>query len=150
MNYVYPKSEFLNGVYTPFKIEDTKIEKLKQSLEKIIKKEKQVIFQTESLYRDGVKVETLSNDKTQELYYKKITRAKYNKSTKNLHIIYDIEQIEPHNFPNLNKYHHIETKEIHQYGDVLLIKNNTHWTICIKYDSKESVEKIYEQVMNII
>lgn len=147
MNYVYPKSEFSNGVYTTYKIENDKIEKLKQSLQKITGQSEQIIFQTEHIYRDLIKVESTCNDKQKELYIKRQTNSKYNHSTKNLHVVYNIEHLEDYNFPNLNSYHHIEKKEIHKYGDVMLILNNTYWTICIKYESKESVEKIFEQVI---
>lgn len=147
MNYVYPKSEFLNGVYTTYNIKDSSIEKLKQKLQKITGKSEQIIFQTEYIYRDLVKVESSFENKQKELYVKKQTNSKYNPSTKNLHIIYNIQELENYNFPNLNSYHHVEKKEIHKYGDVLLIKNNKYWTICINYELKESVEKLFEQVM---
>ena len=150
MNYVYPKSEFSNGVYATLSIENDKINQLKREIQKITGKSEKIINQTEYIYRDIVIVEVKSDNVVNEVYCKRSTGAKYNKTTKNLHIIYNIEQIEPHNFPNLNKYHHIEIKEIHQYGDVMLIKNNTHWTVCIKYESKESVEKLYEQIMKLI
>lgn len=151
MNYVYPKSEFLNGVYTTHKIQNEKIEKLKQNLQKITGQSPQIISQTEYIYRDLVKVESICADNQKELYLKRQTNSKYNSSTKNLHIVYNMEHIEDYNFPNLNSYHHTEKKEIHKYGDVLLIKNNNaHWTICIKYESKESVEKLFEQVLKII
>jgi hypothetical protein len=151
MNYVFPKSEYANGKYTPFKIEETKIEQIKKQLEQITKKPVQFVLQTEHFYRDLVKVEeNLENYKQKELYFKKMTIAKYNQTTKNLHITYTTEPIEEFNFPKLNNYHHVETKEIYRYGDVMLIKNNIQWTICIKYESKESVEKLYEQVLKII
>lgn len=152
MSYVYPKSEFSNGVYKTHKIENNKIEKLKQSLQKITGQSPQIISQIEHIYRDLIKVESIceGDDKQKELYLKRQINSKYNSITKNLHIFYNVEYIEDYNFPILNLYHNTEKKEIHKYGDVLLIKNNSNWTICIKYESKESVEKLFDQVIKLI
>lgn len=146
INYVYPKSEFVNGVYIPFNIEEEKIEKIKLNLEQITKLQPDFILQTEYFYRDTVFI----TENKKEFYCKKQTTSHYNKKSKNLHIVYTTEFIEAHNFPILNCYHHVENKEIYKYGNVLLIKNNNNWTICVEYKSKESIEKVLEQILKII
>jgi hypothetical protein len=150
MNYVYPKSEFSDGIYTTYKIPNNKIDELKLSLEKLTGQTLQTIVQTEYFYRDLVKVYSVCDNKIKELYVKKQTKATYNSKTKNLHIIYAVDPIEEYNFPNLKEYHHIETKEIYKYGNVLLVKNNTNWTICLKYDNKQQIEKLLEGIIKLI
>lgn len=150
MNYLYPKSNFSNGVYTTYKINESKIENIKNNLKKITNQEANVVQQIEYIYRDLVHVEIGCGTQEKNLYCKRTLFVKYNNDSKNLHIIYNLKPISEFNFPNLNKYHHIDKKEIHQYGDIMLIKYDTYWTICIKYDTKESIQKIYDQVVKLI
>lgn len=145
MNYIYPKSTHTGCTYTPHKIEESKIEKLKQKLKLISKCDEQIILQTEYFYRDLVKIEIDNN----EIFVKKKTFAKFDQS-QHLHVIHNIIPIEKHNFPNLNSYHNIDHKEIHKFGNILLIKTNSFWTICVQCNNKKDAMFLLEQIEKVI
>jgi len=151
MNYIYPKSEFTNGVYIPHKISHEKIENVKNLLKKITNQNPQIIFQTEYIYRDQAFITIITNNITTEMYCKKRINAEFNNITKNLHITYELTPIEKYNFPVLNTYHHVDNKEIHKYKNILLIKiDDTNWNICIEYQKKQSIDQLLEKITKII
>lgn len=145
MNYLYPKTIKTDNIYTPHVIDDNLIENIKVKIEEITGCDFQVTHQTEYFYRDLVKVELNRN----ELFLKKKINARYNEKKQHLYISYDVESINSNQFPNLNSYHHVETKEIWKCQNILLIKNNTRWTICIEYNKLEQMEKSLSMIKKL-
>jgi hypothetical protein len=139
MNYTYPKSIVVNNCYIPHKIGDSEIANLETQLNELTKSTKQIIIQTEYYYRDLVKVESIDQknpDQKNDSYFKKKQVALFDPKTNELTIKYEIKEIKSYNFPNLHTYDHVEQKNIWKFNNVLLIKNESCWTICVQYDKK--------------
>lgn len=150
MNYVYPKSSLLNSSYTPVVIDESKIESLKSELQKITNSKEEIITQIEYVYRDMIKIESVFENVNTEMFLKKKCLVNFNDNTKLLEIKYEIIQVDKNNFPNLHSYHHTEEKEIHKFGNILLIKNKTFWTICVDSSDKKICATLISKVNKLI
>lgn len=101
------------------------------------------ITQTETFFRDLVKIEVTGDIKYHSYIKKKTT---YNIIENTLILKNDIVQIEKQNFPILSKYHNIETKNIELFEmktiDLLIVeKSDKQYQICLSVKDNSQKNK---------
>ena len=111
------------------------IQKIKKNIDVSDKKN---IIQTETFFRDLVKI-NVTGDMNYHSYIKKKTTYDFIENT--LILKNDIVQIEKQNFPILSNYHNIEIKNIELFEmktiDLLIIeRNDKQYQICISVKDK--------------
>jgi len=134
--YIYPHCEKNENSFTPKVYSLSDVNKIKQKYSTATVKK---IVQTETFFRDLVKVE-INGDIESRNYIKKKILYDYLGDVLIAKIFAD--PIEEQKFPILSKYHNVDIKNIEVIElssiDILINKNNNQYQICLSIKNKST------------